>query len=56
MTEENNSKLIQSEIGKRNLDTLPAYDADDGDLTDEQIEAIRKAVPHKDFRSVKSLF
>lgn len=34
----------------------PAYEADDGDLTIEQVIAIRKAVPQRDFKSVKSLF
>ena len=50
------SILVQSDIGKLNFDILPAYDADDGDLTNDQIEAIRKVVPQRNFKLAKSLF
>jgi hypothetical protein len=53
---EAHDKLVESDIGKLNFDKLPAYEADDGDLTVEQMTAIRKAVPQLNVKLVKSLF
>ncbi len=42
-------------LSYEHYEKLIAYEPDDGDLTDEQMNAIRKAVPQQDFKSVKSL-
>jgi len=36
--------------------TLPRYEADNGPLTKEQLEAIDKLVPQRGFKGSKSLF
>lgn len=36
--------------------TLPRYEADNGPLTKEQLEAIDKLVPQRGFKASKSLF
>jgi hypothetical protein len=36
--------------------TLPRYEADNGPLTEEQLEAIDKLVPQRGFKASKSLF
>ncbi len=43
-------------LSYEHYEKMIAYEPDDGDLTDEQMNAIRKAVPQQNFKSVKSLF
>ena len=49
------TQVIHYALSKLAREVLPAYEADDGELTDKQIATIRKVVPQKDFKSVKSL-
>lgn len=35
---------------------IPIYEADDGMITDEYIEAIKKVVPQDEFKCAESLF
>jgi hypothetical protein len=41
-------------LAKLAREVIPAYEADEGDLTKQQLAAIRKAVPQGKSRSVKS--
>jgi len=41
-------------LAKLAKEVIPAYEADEGDLTEKQLAAIRKAVPQGKPRSVKS--
>lgn len=53
-----NKHFSQSIKGSNNSHTklIAAYERDDGYPTDEQLEAIKKIVPQKDFSGAKSLF
>jgi hypothetical protein len=47
------TQVIHYALSKLAHEVLPAYEADDGDLSEAQIQAIRKAVPQNK-KSVKS--
>ena len=47
------TQVIHYALSKLANEVLPAYEADDGDLSEAQIQAIRKAVPQNK-KSVKS--
>ena len=47
------TQVIHYALSKLANEVLPAYEADDGDLSKAQIQAIRKAVPQNK-KSVKS--
>jgi hypothetical protein len=52
-----NSDSVTNVIAdNRPADSLPAYELDDGLLTEEQLDAIRKLVPQLDFSAAESLF
>jgi hypothetical protein len=51
----NNNNLEQLNIEDISVNASPAYEADDGMITDEQIEAIKKIVPQRNFDSAESL-
>lgn len=50
----NNSRAISYKLTITTNETAPAYEMDDGDLTEAQICAIRNAVPQDKMKSVKS--
>lgn len=52
----NNNNIEQLNIEVITVNASPAYEADDGMITDEQIEAIKKIVPQVNFDLAKSLF
>jgi len=52
----NNNDLEQLKIEDISVNATPAYEADDGMITDEQIEAIKKIVPQRNFDSAEFLF
>lgn len=47
------TQVIHYALSKLANEVLPAYEADDGDMSEAQIQAIRKAVPQNK-KSVKS--
>lgn len=53
-----NKHFSQTIKGSNNFDSKSkaAYERDDGYPTDEQLVAIKKLVPQKDFSGAKSLF
>jgi len=52
-----NSETVTNFIAEnKSADSLPAYEPDDGLLTEEQFDAIRKLVPQLDFSAAESLF
>ena len=50
----NNSKVISYKLTIIANEIAPAYEMDDGDLTEAQINLIRNAVPQEKMKSVKS--
>lgn len=48
------TQVIHYALRKLAKEVLPAYEADDGELTPSQLAAIRKATPPGRVRSVKS--
>ncbi len=52
----NNNDLEQLKIEAISVKVTPAYEVDDGMITDKQIEAIKKIVPQRNFDSAESLF
>lgn len=50
------TQVIHEALAKLARETLPAYQPDEGPLTDETMKAIRKAEPPKRGRIVSSLF
>lgn len=50
----NNSRVISYKLTITTNQTAPAYEMDDGDLTEAQINLIRNAVPQEKMKSVKT--
>jgi len=51
------TQVIHMALAKLAREVIPAYEVDEGDLTEKQLAAIRKAVPQGKSRSViSSLF
>ena len=50
----NETQVIHHALSRLRTECLPAYGADDGDLTKAQIRAIKKAVPQDKAKAVKS--
>ena len=48
------TQVMHLALAKLAKEVIPAYEADEGDLTGKQLAAIRKAVPQGKPRSVKS--
>ncbi len=48
------TQVIHYALSKLAKEVLPAYEADDGELTDAQLAQIREAVPQGQAKSVKS--
>jgi predicted DNA binding protein len=48
------TQVMHLALAKLAKEVIPAYEADEGDLTEKQLAAIRKAVPQGKPRSVKS--
>ena len=48
------TQVIHYALRKLAKEVLPAYEADDGELTPAQLTAIRKAAPRRRAKSVKS--
>jgi hypothetical protein len=48
------TQVIHYALRKLAKEVLPAYAADDGELTPEQLAAIRKAIPQGRAKSIKS--
>lgn len=48
------TQVIHYALSKLAKEVLPAYEADDGELTTAQMAAIRKAAPQNRAKSVKS--
>lgn len=46
--------MIHYALSKLAKEVLPAYEADDGELTPEQLATIRKVIPQGSAQSVKS--
>ena len=48
------TQVIHYALSKLAKEVLPAYEADDGELTPEQLATIRKAIPQGSAQSIKS--
>ena len=48
------TQVMHMALAKLAKEVIPAYEADEGDLTEKQLSAIRKAVPQGKSHSVKS--
>ena len=50
----NETQTVHYALARLAKEILPKYEPDDGPLTERQLDAIRRAVPQKKARSVKS--